>query len=263
MSVAKVLHPNIDLIKFFSVGATFKYFLGHAYFSLEDVEGSLQSSEDSLRINGHYTLLLANSFDISEDYGAVGKAGDGVGLDLGAAAKISDKLTLGFSLNNVIGSINFGQVEARYGQITYNEPGLNIDNFDNMGDFLNDVKEDSIVETRYTTHTKYEMPRYMIASANYRLNWWATFEADYQQGLNETAGNSTTPNMVVGTELRYLSFLPFRAGFGMGGVSGATYALGFGLDFKFYKLDLGFANQRGLFEKSKGINFALSQRIQF
>lgn len=257
MSVAKVLHPNVELIKFFSVGATFKYFIGHAYFKVEEATGSIQSSEDSLKINGHYTLLLAAPFD------DVGKGGDGVGLDLGAVAKISDKLTFGLSLNNIIGAINFGEVEARYAEISYNEPGINIDNLDRFGDFLEEVEEDSIEEFRYTKSTKYKLPKNMVISANYRYNHWLTLEADYQQGLNETAGCSKTPRLALGTEIRYLKFLPFRIGFALGGYQRSTFAIGFGLDLNVYKLDIGLASQRGLFAKSKGINFALSQRLQF
>ena len=257
LSMAKVLHPDLELIKFFSIGASFKYFLGHGYFNIEDTEGYIQSSADSLRINGSYVLQLSAPF---ED---VGSYGDGVGFDIGACAKISDELTFGFSVINLIGTINFSDVENRYSEISYNEPGLNIDNFTNFGDFLKGVQEDSVYEYRYMTSVKYAMPKRMIFSANYKYNWWLTLEADYQQGLNETAGNSKIPKMAFGTQIKYLSFLPLRMGISLGGEQKALYGIGFGIDLKYYKLDLGFASQRGLFEKSKGINFAISQRIQF
>jgi len=257
LSLAKVLHPDLELIKFLSVGASFKYFMGHSYFNINETEGYIQSSADSLRINGSYVLQLSAPF---ED---VGSYGDGVGLDVGACAKISDELTFGFSMLNLIGTINFSEVENRYTEIFYNEPGLNIDNFNNFGDFIQGVQDDSVYEYRYMTAEKYVMPKRMIFSANYKYNWWLTMEADYQQGLNETAGNSRIPRMSFGTQIKYLSFLPLRFGISLGGEQKALYGLGFGIDLKYYKLDLGFASQRGLFEKSKGVNFAISQRLQF
>ena len=257
LSMAKVLHPDFEFIKFFSVGASFKYFMGHSYFNLTDTEGYIQSSADSLKVNGSYVLQLVAPFEDVGDYG------DGIGLDLGACMKLSDELTLGFSMINLIGTINFGTVENRYAEITYNEPGLNIDNFDDFGTFLDGVEQDSISEYRYYTAEKYVMPKRMIASANYKLNWWLTLEADYQQGLNETAGNSRIPKFAIGTQIKYLAFLPLRFGASFGGEQKYLYGMGFGIDLKYYKLDIGFASQRGLLDKSKGINFAIAQRIQF
>ena len=256
-SMAKALHPDWDFIKFLSVGATLRYFIGHAYFRLEDSYGYVQSSTDSLKFNGYYDLLIVAPFEDK------GKTGDGVGFDLGAAAKVSDQLTLGLSFVNLVGFINFGEVELQHADISYNEPGLNIDNFDDFGDFIEGVAEDSITDYSYTTDAKYALPKSMIMSANYRYNWWLTVEADYQQGLNNTAGGSTTPRLALGVQAQYVRWLPVRCGFALGGYQGTTFAFGFGLDFRSYQFDFGIAAQRGLFNKSKGVNFAISHRLEF
>lgn len=107
------------------------------------------------------------------------------------------------------------------------------------------------------------MPRSLNLSATYQLYPWMVVEGDYQQGLNETAGGSTTPRLSLGTEIRKIRFLPLRFGIGLGGVQTTTFAVGFGLDLGHYDLDIAFAGQRGLFNTSKGVNFAFSQRIVF
>jgi len=257
MSFAKVLHPDWDFMKFFSVGASFKYYIGHGYYNLEDAYGTVMSSTDSLKLNGYYKFLKAAPSE------GVGKSGDGVGFDIGGAAIISDQLSVGLSLMNIVGFVNFGEVEGTYEEFTYNEPGLKIDNLDDFGEFIDEVEADSITTVKYTTETRYQMPKYLIMSANWKCDWWLTVEADYQQGLNNTAGCTTIPRLALGTEINYIDWLPIRVGYSMGGIQKTTYAIGFGLDFAHYDFDFGIAAQRGIFNYSKGINLAISHRLEF
>ncbi|NQS97994.1 MAG: hypothetical protein HQ591_06035 [candidate division Zixibacteria bacterium] len=256
-STAKTLHPDWKFLSHFSVGATFKYFIGMSYAKVEHAEATVLSGVDSMAVNGNYQLYLAFPYDDR------GKGGDGVGLDLAAAGMAGEKLTLGLTINNLVGSINFGEIEELHGTISLNEPGLNIDELDNMEDYL-----DSITVTTDTTFIspdiiRYKLPKSFVLSANYRLYPWMVVEADYHQGLNNVAGGTTTPRLALGTEIKYLRFLPLRFGFALGGMQGTTLAAGFGFDFKYYKLDFAVAGQRGLFNGSKGVNFAISQRLVF
>lgn len=256
LSTSKVLY-EWDFFDYFSLGATFKYFLGQAYAKIDQADGTLLSSDDSLAVNGFYKAYVAAPMADK------GKGGDGVGLDLGAAAMMGDKLTLGFVFTNLVGSINFGELVEYQGSISLNEPGLNQQEFDNMGNYL-----DSIAVTSDTSFTSgdvvvYKLPKNLIFSANYRLNRKVDFEVDYTQGLINTAGGTTTPRISLGTELSYVKFLPLRFGFALGGVQGTTYACGFGLKLGSFQLDFAMAGQRGLFNGSKGINFAISPRIMF
>jgi hypothetical protein len=244
----------------FSAGITFKYFYGLSYVKVADAEGTILSSNDSLILNGNYRLLIAAPSPISDK----GKTGDGVGFDLGAAAKMGDKLTVGISLNNIVGTINFGEVEERQGSITWTDStGINIAELDNFGDYLDSVAIST--DTSFVTAevVRYDLPKSLVLAANYKLNNLLSAEIDYQQGLNNTAGGTPTPRIAMGAEIRAIPILPLRFGFALGGLQGTTYATGLGLDFKFYKLDLGVAGERGLFNSSKGISFALSQRFTF
>ena len=138
---------------------------------------------------------------------------------------------------------------------------MNQDEFDNFGDYLDSVAVDNDTSFASGEDLSYALPKSITLSGTYRLNPKITVEADYQQGLNNTAGGTTTPRLAAGAEARFLSSLPIRFGFALGGIQGTALAFGFGLDLKAYQLDFGFAYQRGLFYGSKGINFALSQRI--
>jgi len=90
---------------------------------------------------------------------------------------------------------------------------------------------------------------------------WAV---DWEQGFKLAAGSSPTPRVSTGAEYRVLSFLPLRAGFGLGGKLGATYAGGIGLDLALFELDLGVANYNALAGSAgKGLNFAVTGGLHF
>ncbi len=255
-STSKVLY-EWDFFDYFSLGATFKYFLGHAFARIEEAEGTVLSNEDSIAVSGNYRALIAFPFDNR------GKSGDGVGLDLGAAAIVGEKLIIGLTLSNIIGSINFGEVEEEVGSISMFEPGLNQDEFDNFSDYI-----DSILVTSDTTYIspeiiRYKLPKTMLISLNYAVKQWMTVEFDYQQGFNQVAGGSTIPRLALGTEIRYLKILPLRFGFALGGIQGTTIAAGFGLKLGAFQVDFAAAGQRGLFNSSKGLNLAISPKIRF
>lgn len=256
LSGGHALNLSLPYLQEFSVGATFKYLLGYAYAKVNRADGYILSNTDSIVLDAGYEAVVGGL--PAED----GSLGRGFGFNLGAAGRINDRLSVGFSLTNLIGSLKFGNVERETGSVELHEPGLNIDEFDNFDDYL-----DSITVTTDTSYTSgsatYSLPKTMMLSANYQVLPWMRAEADFEQGLNNTAGGTTKTRLALGTEIRYLSFLPVRLGLGLGGLQGTTMAIGLGLDFKYYQLDLAAGNQRGLFNGSKGLSLALSQRVTF
>jgi hypothetical protein len=260
LSYAHPFNLGLPIVKEFSAGVTAKYLLGQVYAKADHASGYIDI--DTSITNMHVDLQGSYEATLGGYPADDGSMGSGLGLDLGAAARLSDHLAVGFSLNNFIGSIKFKNVQKETGSISLYETGIDPDQFDNFDAYL-----DSITTTTDTSFTSgsatYKMPKTMTFSATYNILKWMTVEADYQQGLNKTAGNSTKPRMALGTEIRYLKVLPLRLGLAFGGVQGTTLACGLGLDLKVYQLDLAIANQQGLFNSSKGISLALSQRILF
>ena len=257
MSGATVIDPGWVWADYLTIGGTFKFLIGHAYAELAEAEGAILSNTDSIGVNGHYRLLLAAPFD------GKGRSGYGVGFDVGAAARISATWDVGLSLHNVIGSIRFGHLEESQGSFAFNQPGLNIDEFDNFKEYIDSVSIETDTTFDSDEKVSYELPKSLLLSATYRISPKVTLEADYHQGLNNTAGGTTTPRLAVGGEWRHWPWLPTRFGFGLGGIQGTTLACGLGLVLSSYQLDLAVASQRGLFYGSKGFNFAISHRIIF
>ncbi|MBC8278631.1 MAG: hypothetical protein H8E46_10405, partial [FCB group bacterium] len=99
--------------------------------------------------------------------------------------------------------------------------------------------------------------------ASYQFYPWLLVAADYQQGLNHTAGGTTIPRLALGAEFSKVKILPLRLGLALGGIQGTTIAAGFGLNLGAFQLDFAMAGQRGLFNGSKGVNFAISPRLTF
>lgn len=256
-SYSMLFESGWDWAKSIAVGASLKYLIGHAYTVIDDAGGTLLSNADSIAINGNYRAFVVNPYDDK------GETGHGVGLDLGAVLRVNERLDLGLSLHNVIGSIGFKGREEYWGSFAFNQSGINMEEFDNFGDYLDSTAVDS--DTSFVTDDKttYTLPKSIQVSGTYRLSPKMTVEVDYHQGLNNAAGGTTTPRVAAGTELRYLSMLPLRFGLGLGGIQGTTFALGFGFDAGLYKLDFAVANYRGLFNGSKGITLAMAQRLYF
>ncbi len=256
-STARQIDLGWDKIQAFSVGGTLRYLIGLAYADVVEAQGSLLSNEDSIALDGTYRAVLAGMF--AEE----GDMGGGIGLDLGAAAQVNDRLALGLTFSNLLGSMRFGQVEESQGSFSFHQPGLNVDEFGNFGEYMDSVAVSEDTSFSSGAGVSYTLPKALVLSGTYRAWDRLAVELDYHQGLNNTAGGTTTPRLALGTEYRYYSFLPMRFGFALGGVQGSTLACGFGLDLKNYQLDLAIANQRGFFNQSKGLNFALSQRLTF
>jgi hypothetical protein len=243
-----------DFVETLTVGGTLKLLWGQMYAVLDDAGGKALSNSDSIGVEGSYTAFLVNPYDDK------GETGHGVAIDLGAATIVNDKLSVGLTLNNVIGGIGFKGCEVYTGEYSFHEPGLDQDQFDNLENYIDSSSTDHYASDRKLS---YRLPASFLLSGTYKLNDNVMIEGDYHQGLNNTAGGGTTPRLAVGSELRYLDWLPVRFGLALGGIQGSTLAFGFGIDVGAYKLDFGIAGQRGLFNHSKGINFAMSQRIQF
>lgn len=65
---------------------------------------------------------------------------------------------------------------------------------------------------------------------------------EYQQGFNNSPGNSVRARFSLGTEYRILPFLPLRTGLSLGGVDRFNWAGGFGLDFGTFTWNFGSEN---------------------
>jgi hypothetical protein len=87
-------------------------------------------------------------------------------------------------------------------------------------------------------------------------------EIDYNQGLNNSLGNSTIPRFSLGTEWRLIPILPLRTGITVGGGDQFRWAFGFGLDVWVMSLDVGTENFGMLFSPKSFSMFSLAAGLK-
>ena len=194
-------------------------------------------------------------------------AGKGTGFDLGLNGEIGDNFRVGISITD-IGKITWDQnLVETYG--AYN--ATLTDPFDStqQNSLKNGFKGSNRPGTSFTTalptkvrigaafQTK-DMPILHYLPGNMLM------EIDYNQGLNNSLGNSTIPRVSLGTEWRLIPILPLRTGITVGGGDQFRWAFGFGLDIWVMSLDVGTENFGMLFSpKSFSMfSFAAGLRIR-
>jgi hypothetical protein len=177
-------------------------------------------------------------------------AGKGLGLDLGINGEVMDGFRLGVSITD-IGKISWDQnLVETYGaySATLTDP------FDStqQANLKNGFKGSNRTGQPFTTalpttfrigaaFETAKMPVLHYIPGNMLM------ELDYNQGLNNSLGNSTIPRVSLGTEWRIIPILPLRTGITVGGGDQFKWAFGFGLDIWVLSLDIGTENFGMLF----------------
>jgi len=249
LSAAKNLTPP-DFFNEFSVGATFKYFSGYGYGSVDEREGKILLTDDNIEVDGRYKLL----YTFSDDGSLVG---DGVGLDLAFAGRtVYEDIYVGVTIGNLIGNLSW--TDAEYTERTFFHDGpIDIESIEDE-DYLDSLITQSTVKS-FAPDFITPLPRYILFSASKpMLTDWMDFHFGWYQGLNESSAHNRMPKLSFGTEISYFSFLPVRLGLSFGGLEKFQVATGFGIDVPGWKMDFGFAWQRGLFFGAEGLTIGFS-----
>jgi hypothetical protein len=246
ISAAQPLSP-VPYTKEFSVGASFKYIRGLAYAELAEKTGSIQITNEVIHADGKLLFLKST-------------IGDGVALDLAAAGQLEFRdIYVGLTLGNLLGSINWEEVEASELQFYLND-GLNADSVASSGYWENLLSKRDTTYDYKTVSTS--LPKYLLMAGDMPyMNGKGDLFASYYQGLNEVPGQNTTPRISVGTEFRWIPVLTLRTGLALGGVEGSEFSAGFGFRVWGYRLDFGASWQRGILAGAKGFSFGLSNNF--
>jgi hypothetical protein len=129
---------------------------------------------------------------------------------------------------------------------------------------IGNVSEAKIDTSYEISNFKTALPRSLTFSAAYYYMPNLVFTATYRQGLNKSMKNITTPLFSVGTEYKPISVLPLRAGIALGGRSGFALGLGFGIDVKYWQLNVGYLNHNfRWFYGASSVDLAVSSSIRF
>jgi len=182
--------------------------------------------------------------------------GKGYGLDLGIAAKLNRKWTIGLFLSNPISRIKWDRKTEERGY-QFQIDSLNLSNSGNDSVFLSEDYQKDI--DPFVTH----LPLIAKAGISYQAKK-ILIAFDWEQGFENGPGVSKTPRLSLGTEIKFLSFLPLRTGLSLGGREGFSLSGGFGLDFGLIFLDLGIVNKNALLpNNSKGVGISLDCGLRF
>jgi len=226
-----------------STGATFRYLKGLEYEEVVEANGQL--------------VTMSSSFDSDLDMVCrTASGGHGYTLDLGAALQINKDYTVGATLFNFMSEMYWTE-ETEEHRYTFSIDSAAVVN----------MNEDSLYTSHDTTIAidpfNSNLPSVIkvgLAKTTGSLLW----AVDWEQGFRKAAGSSASPRFSAGGEYHLLRFLPVRAGFGLGGKQGTTFAGGFGLDLSLFHIDLAVANYNAVNGSlGKGINFAVNGGFRF
>jgi hypothetical protein len=169
-------------------------------------------------------------------------AGKGVGFDLGLNGEVMEGLRVGVSITD-IGKISWNQNLVE----TYGSSSLSVT------DPFNLPAQDSLkngfkgynrpgqpfttpLPTRFRLGASFDSKKMPVL--HYLPGTWL-WEIDYNQGFNNSLGNSTIPRLSIGTEWRIIPVLPLRTGISIGGGDQFRWAFGLGLDVWIMSFDIG------------------------
>lgn len=169
-------------------------------------------------------------------------AGKGVGFDFGLNGEVMDGFRVGLSITD-IGRISWDQNLVE----TYGASSLSVSdpfNLPAQDSLKNGFKGYNRPGQSFTTAlpTKIRLgasfDSKQLPVLHYLPGTWL-WEVDYNQGLNNSLGNSTIPRLSVGTEWRIIPVLPLRTGISIGGGDQFRWGFGLGLDVWIMSLDIG------------------------
>ncbi|MFQ5605115.1 MAG: DUF5723 family protein [bacterium] len=228
----------------FTVGASVKYLRGHAYGKVIEARSSVLTNIDGIHSSGR--IVIDHSL-----------GGNGLALDIGSAATLGNQWSFSFGLTNLFSRISWSTDNERF---TYTFEGDSV-----TVQKIEESEIDSVVvnsdETVSIGSFTSGLP-VQIKMGVARFMGKMTFSLDYRQGFSQAPGVSTTPEIALGSEIRYFNFFPVRAGLSLGGKRGFSAAAGFAFDFSFCSLDFAISSKGGMFSP-RGVGFAFDWMFRF
>ncbi|HEY9164821.1 MAG TPA: DUF5723 family protein [Candidatus Kryptonia bacterium] len=256
-----------EIVRNFVAGIGLKYVTGFSYTSMQSANSSLHTDSSdyaftvNLGMDGTRAGLLSNVIskgakstagDTTVNFNPLAPAGTGFGFDLGMTATVYGFVNVGISLTD-IGWLTWNKNVVRTTGDTsitfsgFSPANATIDgstsNLDSLKGAFNDYfKNRDVAAGSYTT----SLPTKLNIGASVALDelfpvipGQLLVAIDYHQGFNNYYNNSTTPELVLGTEWKPIGLFPLRTGIGLGGAYGFRWSLGFGINLPFWDIDLG------------------------
>ena len=272
----------------FKVGGGIKLATGFSYSDIRSTNSSLYTDPTNysytinMGLDGVRAGLISSAISKGVDskvgaqdtrFDPLNPQGLGMGFDLGASARVLRIFNVGMSLTD-IGWISWTKtVVGTYGDTSFtysgfspaqvNAPG-STSNLDSLKNSFSDYFANrDAASSGFTT----ALPTRLNIGASVQLGDLISgipggllVGFDYHQGLNESLGNITTPEFVVGAEWKPVAVFPIRTAVGFGGVYGFSWSIGIGLDLPFWDIDLGIGTLNSVVvpNSAKNISFGMN-----
>ena len=182
--------------------------------------------------------------------------GFGLGLDLGIITEIDEEISVGASIDNLIGSIYWNTAmiysASIYGEITPKEIS--------EADSLSDLIEQS--ELKETGSYKTRLPVSINFSGTYAAKEWVNLDANFRLDLGNTYWASDKPTIAIGSEFFPDSKIPLYLGMSLGGHSGFAWGMGLSIKTGPVIIDMAGGQDGGFFNNATGIRAGFSLRVE-
>ncbi|MDA3886306.1 MAG: DUF5723 family protein [Candidatus Delongbacteria bacterium] len=228
--------------------AYFKMDNVNAYLDTDDVIDSTSTSEGATTVKGAFDLLTS-------------EGGQGIGIDLGVAAKINKRMNIGLSVTNALAGISWYKNNKIY-RYDYEIDGILLTEMDSVGvDSMYTLKD--VAETRkFFTVLPPELRldfTWEFHPGNQRIFWTNS----YVQGFKNELLSTTMPKFSTGIQWNHkkADWFVCRAGITGGGDALYSSAIGFSLAFSHYSFDIAVENKYGYGASSKGLGVAVGQKF--
>jgi len=208
-------------VKSLGVGITARYHRGLGYYEVGQVRGEMVSLDTGWRVEGDARARRA-------------EGGTGFSVDIGLAAELDDKWTLGVSLANV-GSVTWNKkARANNGSITADS--LRVRDLTEAEAFedLFDPVDESLALQAFSASVP-TVVRAGMAWKDRRL----LLAFDWEQGVRRAPGATLRPRVSAGAEVQVTGWHAVRSGVSVGGRDGTVFAFGLGFGRKPVSLDVG------------------------
>jgi hypothetical protein len=224
-----------------SAGVSIKMVNGFSYVGMDHINTSFNTgSQNQITGNADIRELAAfspsfgsiYSFDSTDTKSKMGPfpkaAGTGLGFDLGLAASMDNIWRFSLAMTD-IGSINWDKNTAQFS----GSGNFSITDLTNK-DQLDSLKDKMIGKGEFISGFSTALPTALRMGVSYNLigivPGTMLLAFDYNQGLNDSPGNSKNPRFSLGSEWIPFGWLNIRTGFTVGGIDGFGWALGLGFD---------------------------------
>jgi hypothetical protein len=226
-----------------TAGATLRYVKGFWIEEVSESQGQLITAAYGIDGDAYLAARTASG-------------GRGVSADLGFMLDLIGGWTLGASVTNLLGTVNWsGNPEGHL--ISFAVDSLSVLNADD--DDLVTSNDSTFAIESFSTR----LPTVMRLGAS-RQTGKVTWMGQWEQGLNQVTGGTTSPRLSGGLEWWATGTFPLRAGLTAGGGGGIGASGGSGIHAGFFYLDIGFGLASGpVWGKAKGFELALNTGLRF